>query len=335
MKAVVFSKQFVLDVVDLDEPNVAPDEALVEVAYSGICGSDLHRLERATTPAGFVMGHEFCGTVKQTGREVSDWQPGDRVVILPMVACRNCWGCRLGRTELCETGLLRGPGMGRQGGYAERVSVPAGMLRRLPESISFRHGALVEPLSVALHGIAISGATAEDTAVVLGAGPIGLFTAIGLGARGFDRILVLEGNEARKQKVASLGFDVASPGGAADAVERAFGGRGPVVAFDATGHPSGTPLALDLLKPGCMLVVVGIPDEPVSITLRRLAVDELTIKGSIGYDDGDYDEAIGHIASGRVPCDEITTIAPLADAQHWFNVLLRRQSDELKVLLKP
>jgi (R,R)-butanediol dehydrogenase/meso-butanediol dehydrogenase/diacetyl reductase len=225
--------------------------------------------------------------------------------------------------------------MGCQGGYAELVSVPAGMLRRLPDSMSFQHGALVEPLSVALHGIATSGATPGAPALVLGAGPIGLFTAIGLRARGFDDIFVLETNQARRQKVASLGFQVDSPDAAAAAVERAFGGRGPVVAFDATGHPSGTPLALDILRPGCTLVVVGIPDEPVSITLRKLAVDELTIKGSIGYDDADYEEAIGHIASGRVPCDEITTIAPLADAQRWFDVLLSRKSNELKVLLKP
>ncbi|HWC29234.1 MAG TPA: alcohol dehydrogenase catalytic domain-containing protein [Dehalococcoidia bacterium] len=334
MKAVVFTKRLALDVVDLGLPEVGPDEVRVKVAYSGICGSDLHRLERTTTPAGMIMGHEFCGTVEELGRDVSGWAAGERVVILPMVACGKCWGCQLGRPELCEHGLLEGPGMGRAGGYAEYVSLPARMLRRLPADLSMQHAALVEPLSVALHGIAISGATPEDKAVVLGSGPIGLFAAIGLRARGFKDVLVIEANEARRDKVASLGFRTAAPADAAGAVKEAFG-RGATVAFDCTGHPSGLPLALELLLPASTLVVVGIPDEPVSVSLRKVAVDEVSIKGSIGYDDADYDEAIEHISKGRVPCDEITTIAPLADAQHWFEVLIARTSNELKVLLQP
>jgi 2-desacetyl-2-hydroxyethyl bacteriochlorophyllide A dehydrogenase len=335
MKAVVFAKPGLLEVVETVEPAVNPDEVRVKVAYSGICGSDLHRLDRVTTPPGMLMGHEFCGTIAELGRDVTGWSLGDRAVILPMVACGHCWGCSLGQPELCEHGLLEGPGMGRPGGYAEYVSVPAGMLRRLPPELSLRHATLVEPLSVALHGIAVSGATPENGALVVGAGPIGLFAAIGLRARGFQKLLVVEANEARRAKVVELGFDAVAPGMTKDAVERAFASRGPVVAFDCTGHPSGAPLALEVLKAGSILVIIGVPDEPVPLDLRRVAVDELSIRGSIGYDDRDYTEAIEHIARGRVPCDEITTLAPLSDAQRWFDVLRSRTSGEMKVILQP
>src|SRR5579883_1171265 len=97
MKAVVFSRKLWLDVVDVPQPAIEPDEVRVKVAYAGICGSDLHRSERATPEPGFIMGHEFCGTIDETGANVAGWKAGDRVVILPMVACGQCWGCRLGR----------------------------------------------------------------------------------------------------------------------------------------------------------------------------------------------------------------------------------------------
>ena len=337
MKAVIFAKRHQLDVVELELPPVGPDDVRIKVDYVGICGSDLHKSELASVDPGYVMGHEFCGTVDALGSNVTGWKPGDRAVILPMVACGGCWGCKLGKPELCETGLLEGPGIGGRmaGGYAEYVSIPSGMLRRLPESVKMEHAVLVEPLSVGLHGVQRSRAVPTDAAMVLGGGPIGTFTAIGLRARGFQSILVVEANESRRKSVASLGFETTAPDGLEAAVKSTFGTQGPLMAYDCTGHPSGAPLALSVLKPGGTLVIIGVPRELVPVNLQRLLIDEFTITGSVGYDDRDYDEAIDHIANGRVPCDQITTFARLEEAQHWFEVLLSRQSTEIKVLLKP
>jgi threonine dehydrogenase-like Zn-dependent dehydrogenase len=122
-------------------------------------GSDLHMLSAGLVPAGHVLGHEITGTVAALGPGVAGWTAGGRVAVLPLVACRQCYACLAGRPNLCEEqGIDHGPGIGRPGGYAESVAVPAGMLRRLPDSVSDTHGALAEPLAVALHAIRVSAA---------------------------------------------------------------------------------------------------------------------------------------------------------------------------------
>ena len=335
MKAVVFAMQNHLDVVDLEIPSVEPDEVRVKIAYAGICGTDLHKSERANAEPGFILGHEFVGTVDELGANVSGWKEGDRVVILPMVACGECWGCKIGKPEICLSGLYDGPGLGRNGGFAEYVSIPAGMLRRLPDDMKMEHAVLVEPLSVGLHGIQRSGAKPEDGVVVLGGGPIGAFAAISLRARGHKDVLVIEANDSRRQNLVDLGFETATPGDAKTVSEKVFGSRGPVVALDCTGHESGTPLALELLGMGGTLVVIGTAPVPVPIMLQQLSHSEIVLTGSLGYDDRDYAEAIDHIAHGRVPCEQVSKIARLEEAQHWFDVLLSRKSNELKVILQP
>jgi (R,R)-butanediol dehydrogenase/meso-butanediol dehydrogenase/diacetyl reductase len=129
-------------------------------------------LSAGVVQAGHVLGHEFTGVVAALGPGVTGWTAGDRVAVLPIVACGQCYTCRAGRLNLCEEqGIDHAPGIGRQGGYAESVAVPAGMLRCLPDNVSDAHGALAEPLAVALHAIRISAAEPDEPVCVLGAGP--------------------------------------------------------------------------------------------------------------------------------------------------------------------
>lgn len=337
MRAAVISADRRLSVVDIDRPVPAAGEALVDVRSCGICGSDLHMLGMPAEliPAGHVLGHELTGVVADLGPGVTGWTAGDRVVVFPMVACGRCYACRAGRPNLCDTGIDHGPGIGRQGGYAESVAVPAGMLRRLPATVSDADGALAEPLAVALRAIKVSAAVPGEPVCVLGAGPIGVLVVAGLLARGFRRIAVVEPAPGRRTAVERLGVRAVTPGDAVTGIPELLGGP-PAVAIDSTGHPSGTPLALRLLPPAGRLTVVGLPDDPAAVDLALLVVKEITVRGSLVYDEGDFAEALGHLAAGRIPCDRIiTTVAPLESAPALVAELRGGATEQVKVLLTP
>jgi (R,R)-butanediol dehydrogenase/meso-butanediol dehydrogenase/diacetyl reductase len=337
VRAAVISADRGLRVVDIDRPVPAVGEALVDVRSCGICGSDLHMLGMPADliPAGHVLGHELAGVIAALGPGVTGWSPGDRVVVFPMVACGWCYACRAGHPNLCDNGIDHGPGIGRQGGYAESAAVPAGMLRRLPAAVSDADGALAEPLAVALRAIRAAAAAAGEPVCVLGAGPIGVLAVAGLLARGFRRIAVVEPAPGRRAAVERLGVRAAGPDEAVTEVPELLGGL-PTVAIDSTGHPSGTPLELRLLAPAGRLTVVGLPGDPASVDLALLAVKEITIRGSLVYDERDFTEALGHLAAGRVPCDRIiTTIAPLESAPALMAELRGGTTGQVKVLLVP
>jgi len=323
-------------VADIERPVPAMGEVLIDVAYCGVCGSDLHMLSAGLVPAGHVLGHEFTGVVAGLGPGATGWTAGDRVTVLPIVACGQCYACRADRPNLCEEqGIDHAPGIGRQGGYAESVAVPAEMLRHLPDNVSDSHGALAEPLAVALHAIRISAGQPDEPVCVLGAGPIGALTVAALVAGGYGPIAVVEPVAGRRAAVERHGVRALVPAGALAGVPQLLGGR-PTIVIDSTGHRSGAPLALHLLAPAGRLTVVGLPDEPAMLDLSLLASKEITVRGSLVYDEQDFASALAHLAAGSIPCDTIiTTIAPLADAPALISDLQAASTEQVKVLLAP
>ena len=157
-------------------------------------------------PSGHVLGHEFTAVIAGLGPQTVEWAGGDRVVAFPMIACGGCDACRASHPNLCGNGIDQGPGIGRQGGYAESVVVPVGMLRRLPATVSDADGALTEPLAVAIRAIKISAAGPDDPVCVLGAGPLGMLTAAALRAQGFGRVAVVEPAPARRAAAGGSAF---------------------------------------------------------------------------------------------------------------------------------
>jgi 2-desacetyl-2-hydroxyethyl bacteriochlorophyllide A dehydrogenase len=256
--------------------------------------------------------------------------------VLPVAACGRCYACRGGHPNLCEEqGIDDGPGIGRPGGYAESVAVPAGMLRRLPDNVSDTHGALAEPLAVALHAIRLSAAEPDEPVCVLGAGPIGVLTVAGLVAAGYGRIAVVEPVPGRRVAVERQGVRALAPEGALAGVAQLLGAR-PTTVIDSTGHPSAAPLALRLLAPAGRLTVVGLPDDQAALDLSLVAFKELTIRGSLVYDEQDFALALALLAAGSIPCDQIiTAVAPLADAPSVIADLLAPAGQQVKVLLAP
>jgi len=219
MKALVLKEYLQFAVEELAIPNLQPDEVLVRVRACGICGSDVHGMDGSTgrrIPP-IVMGHEAAGEIAQIGSGVSGWQTGDRVTFDSTVYCGECWFCRQGKVNLCDQRRVLGVSCAeyrRQGAFAEFVAVPQRILYRLPENLAFEQAAMVEAVSVAVHAVKRTPLTDDSTALVLGAGMIGLLLVQALRAAGCTRILAIDldagrlDRDAHGREVARSGHDL-------------------------------------------------------------------------------------------------------------------------------
>jgi 2-desacetyl-2-hydroxyethyl bacteriochlorophyllide A dehydrogenase len=337
MRAVAIAEDRRLTPTELEERPLGPCEARVSVAFCGICGSDIHFRASEAVPAGAVMGHEFSGSVTEVGAEVEGFEAGDRVAVYPFSPCGECPNCRRGDDHVCMQAAVTGLGMGMNpGAYAESVVVDSSMLVSIPEELSFEHGALVEPLAVGLHGIDVGGATAGDKCVVIGAGPIGVMTALALRARGVDDVLVIEKNERRRERMRELGFQTLGLDEVHERVLEAFGGAVPDVVFECAGNPAAPELAIELVRSCGVVVLLGVLEEPVPISQLVLMIKEAQVRASFAYRREEFQEAVELLASGRVPGERlITGKASLEDAQRMFERLEHPATADIKILLSP
>ncbi len=337
MRAIEVTEERTLTEAEIGDPSPDPGDVVVEVAYCGICGSDLHMLPSPAISPGTVMGHEFSGRIAAVGDGVEGWSEGDRVAVIPMDPCGECPNCLAGNEHLCMQAPLRGHGLGgRPGAYAERVTAPASSLVALPDALSDEQGALVEPLAVGVHAVAIAGADPADPAVVLGAGPIGVMTALAARAAGCERLVVVEPGERRRERIEALGFDALPLEGVHEAVVAALGGELPAVVWECAGHPDAVGLGLELVRGAGAIVAVGVLEEPVPINQLLLILKEARILGAFAYRRADFEKAVELLEGGAIPADElITEVVPLGRAQELFDELRRPGTEQLKVLLKP
>jgi (R,R)-butanediol dehydrogenase / meso-butanediol dehydrogenase / diacetyl reductase len=317
--------------VTVDRPAVAPAarQVLVEVAYCGICGSDLHfRDVPELFPAGTVPGHELSGRIVALGEGVRGWGVGERVCVLPFAQCGQCELCLSGNEQVCPHAVPNGVGLGtgRPGGYAERLIVDERMLFALPDSVDDRAGTLVEPLAVAVRAVAKAGLDTAEPVAVIGAGPIGLLTALVLRERGFGGVALVSRNPARAARARSLGLSVVE----ADALEA------PAAVFECAGTPAAARLAVDSVRPLGRVVLVGIAMEPLDLAAPPIVLKEVEIRGALTYRRADFAEAIDLLARGRIPVDElISASAPLERAEEMFQTLSAPGNAHVKVLLAP
>lgn len=263
-----------------------PEDVRVEVACSGICGTDLHVYggmvfgRAATEP--IALGHEFAGRVVEVGSEVTTLSVGDRVTAIPNVPCGQCSLCRSGRGHACQhRGGLR------SGSWAPSVVLAARNVFRLPDGVSDRIGALTEPLACAVRAIDRASLQSGDRVAVIGGGPIGLFIAAVARASGASRVIVSEPRPYRRGLARQLGADlVVDPtnGDLSTAVRDATDGLGAEIVFEAVGHPTTIEQAIDVAAPGATVVVVGVTDAAAQVCFpgQHLFHRELTIKGTRG-----------------------------------------------------
>jgi 2-desacetyl-2-hydroxyethyl bacteriochlorophyllide A dehydrogenase len=340
MKAVMISEDRKMVVTDIPEAALRPDNVRVRVQRCGICGTDLHARANAANPrwkAGCILGHEIVGEVVEAGEQVRAWHPGDRVALHHGTPCGVCAMCTSGRSHLCIDHLDAALGHGvAQGGYAENLVVPADLLHRIPDALSYDQAAIAEPLAIAVHGVRKSSLRPDDPVCVLGAGPIGAMTACALRANGSTNVVLVDPNPGRRARLSALGFSAVGLENVLEAVMAALGGRRPVAVFECAGHVDAAGLAVNLVDYSGRIVLQGVPMKPVSISQYAVVQKEVEIVGAASCTRADMDEALEHLASGRVPAHLlVTSVVSLAQADGAFDALVDPKGSELKVLIAP
>ncbi len=342
MKALLLSEYKHLEIADLPSPTPADGEVLVSVAACGICGSDVHGYDgssgRRIPP--IVMGHEAAGTIAALGDGVSGFAVGDRVTFDSTIFCGACSNCHRGDVNLCDHRQVLGVSCGefrRPGAFAEYVAVPSRILYRLPESLSFSEAAMLEAVSVALHGVSLAQVSVGSTALVLGAGMIGLLTLQALRAAGCARIFVADLDQTRLKLAQDVGATIVLSS-EADVVEQVMqltGGMGVDLAIEAVGRNETVKTSIESVRKGGTVVLVGNISPEVTLPLQKVVTRQIRLQGSCASS-GEYPRAIELLASGAIQVKPfITAVAPLEDGPRWFERLYAREPNLMKVILTP
>ena len=341
MKAVAFVAPGSMELRDFPEPEPEPGGVVVDVAYSGICGSDIHEYtshQPSMRGAGVfqpIMGHEFTGVVSALGEGVDSLAVGDPVVVHPGGSCGNCFYCNSGASNLCADQI--GTGYRKPGAYAERVAVRADQALKLPDTTWLEKAALTEPLGVALRGLNRGELRPGETVFIAGGGPIGLLTLLCARIKKAGPIFVSEPSEARRDLALRLGADHAiDPAKVASVqVRELTDGLGADLSIEAVGI---TPTMNDCLaatRRGGRIVLAGVFDEPFSVNLMYLLIQEQTIIGTFGYAD-EFQEARDLIVSGAVDVAPlISASVSLEDVPRIFAGLATDRGNFQKVLVRP
>ncbi|UCF90377.1 MAG: alcohol dehydrogenase catalytic domain-containing protein [Desulfobacterales bacterium] len=337
MKALRYLAPQLVKTEDIEPPVCAAGEALVRVHSAGICGSDMYifsgKHPRAQAP--LVMGHEFAGEIASInpGPGPTDLTVGDKVTAYPLLVCGRCWACRNGQAHVCRN--LKLIGIDRDGAFAEYVNVPLELLFKLPPKLSYAKGALVEPLAVAWHALAMAGEPNWQTAVVIGSGPIGLLVGLCLQDVGIQNIIMSDINAHRLKRSARLGFQVfnSAAGDLAGLVDQVTDAEGADVVFECAGSGAAALQMCQLVRPRGTVVVVSTHKEPHGVDLQTVNFRELTVKGTRVYTPQDYRKALDRAAD--LPFTELVShMLDLDRGSEGFQIM-QQPEDVCKVLLNP
>ena len=342
MKALVLEEYNKFVFKDVQKPVVNDDVVLVEIKAVGICGSDVHGMDGSTgrrIPP-IIMGHEASGVITETGKNVTSWKIGDRVTFDSTIYKLDDWYTRRGHYNLSDNRMVLGVSckeFRRDGAFAQFVTIPSHILYRIPDNVSFEQAAMVEPVAVALHAISLSGVKINETAVVFGSGMIGLFIIQLLKQAGCNVIAV----DMLQEKL-----DMAKISGASvilnsqtddvpTEIQKLTQNRGADLAFEAVGITPTIKSAIESLRKGTTLVLVGNLSPTVEIPLQKVVTQEITIKGSCAIN-GEYPAVLDLISKEKINVDNmISTVAPLSEGALYFDKLYKKEQGLLKVILKP
>ncbi|MDG6925867.1 MAG: zinc-dependent alcohol dehydrogenase family protein [Nitrososphaerota archaeon] len=339
MKAVVFREVGKgISVEEMPAPAVSGEhDVLIRVRDCGICGSDLAILEgRHPSKPPVILGHELSGEVVAVGKSVMSVAPEDHVVVDPNVSCGRCTPCRLGRRNMCldmvELGITR------NGGFAELMLAPENFVYRVRDRLSWRAAALIEPLACVVHGFERSRVQPDETAVVYGAGPMGLLWVTMLRRAGVDNVFSVDLSEKRREMAKQLGADVTIDPTENDPVElvhRLTDGRGADVAVEMIGRAETVENSVRSVGAGGRVVIMGVSrkDALSRISPFDVMAKEVEIIGSNANAYG-FVPSIRLIESGAIPVDFLVSHeVPISEAQRAFD--LCKSGEGLKVLIRP
>lgn len=340
MKALLLSQYRHLELTDLATPTPSGGEILVRVAACGICGSDVHGYDGSTgrrIPP-LVMGHEASGIVSDVGEDVTGFRKGDRVTFDSTVYCGECPNCTRGDINLCDRREVLGVACGdyrRAGAFAEFVNVPARIVHHLPPSLSFEEAALLEAVAVSLHAVSLVPIARESAALVVGAGTIGLLVQQSLRAAGCSRVFVADVDRTRLALSKKLGATQTLSHDVCQQIGQLTNGVGVDVAVEAVGSTDPISTAIDSVRKGGSVVLVGNVSPNVTIPLQKVVSRQIRLQGSCASA-GEYPKAIELMANGLIDVKPlISAVAPLADGPQWFERLYAREPNLMKVVLTP
>lgn len=342
MKALVLAEYWRLELTDVPRPSPGRGEVLVKVAACGICGSDVHGYDgssgRRIPPV--VMGHEAAGTVTAVGEGVTLYRPGDRVTFDSTVSCGECAFCRRGEVNLCDRREVIGVSCGeyrRAGAFAEFLVVPERIVYPLPDAMPFAEAAMLEAVSVALHAVRVSAIRGGETALIVGAGMIGLLTLQAARVAGCRHILVADVDASRLRLAESLGADetLHLPGAELSGEVLRRTGAGVDVALEAVGREDTVTGAIESVVKGGTVVLIGNISPRITIPLQVVVSRQLRLQGTAASA-GEYPQAIELIASGKIRVKPlITAVAPLEEGPRWFERLHAHEANLMKIVLTP
>jgi len=314
MRAAVLVGPRKMELRDLPEPSLGPDDVLVGPRAIGICGSDMHlyrhgRIGTSVVERPLVLGHEPAGEVVAVGERVGGLAPGDRVIVEPGIACGACFWCHRGDYNLCPRVRFLGIPPS-DGALAERVAVPARFVHRMPAGMSWEDGAMIEPFAIGLQAVKSAGVATGDAVVILGAGPIGLMILQAARIAGATALVSVDVAERPLAMARQMGATAALDGRAADLAEQVRGltsGRGADHVIEAVGAKQTVQTSLELARRGGVVTFVGIAAEPgIPLDTIRIVRTGLTIRSSFRYAHV-HPAAIQLAAEGRVDLQTLVT----------------------------
>lgn len=339
MKCVSISGERKLVLKDIDVPVSKDGSVVIEVKSCGICGSDIHNWDNGQ-PVGLVMGHEFAGVVVDPGSRV-DLEKGDRVTGLPISPCGKCEACKRGDVQYCPETWNEAVGLAltNSGGFAEYTSCRADMVRKLPGNVSFDAACMVEPSAVSLHAVNLSNIKIGDDVLIIGGGIIGLMAAEFAKMAGARYVALVETNKKRGKKAVSYGkvdeyYDAMKQDTIPNLITKTNGGFDVVI--ECCGNAAAVTESLMTVKPGGVVVLVGVSTAPVSIPMVVGVMREVKMLGAIAYTAQEFDTCLNLIATKKLNVTKyIDDLVPLERVQESFERLTSGKDSAIKIVIKP
>ena len=336
MLQAVMKEPGVIEFVNAQVCDVKPDQIKVKMKKIGVCGSDIHVYhgKHPYTKYPVVQGHEVSAQVVEIGSQVKNVAVGDKVTIQPQIVCGECYPCTHGMYNDCE--VLKVMGFQTTGMASEYFVTEADKAVRLPNDMSWEHGAMIEPLAVAVHAVTRAGDMKGKKALVLGGGPIGNLVAQTIKAMGAEQVLVSELSEYRLETARKCGIKTVNPKDEdlLKVIESNFGKDRADVAFECVGINATMDQAIKFARKGSTVMVVGVFGDPGTINMGFVQDHELTLMGSAMYRVEDYIKAIELVNDGLIELDAlITHHVPFRKYIEAYRLIDRYKDTAMKVII--
>jgi len=344
MKALILKEYNNLEYIDMDRPVIkSDDEVLINVKACGICGSDVHGMDgssgRRIPP--IVMGHEAAGVIAEVGKNVTQWAQGDKVTFDSTIYCGKCHFCQQGYINLCDNRRVVGVSCvdyRQHGAFAEYIVIPQRILYKLPDGVTFEQATMFEALSIAFHGVRRTPIVLNDTAVVVGAGMIGLLVIQSLRLAGCGNIIAVDIDDGKLNLAKKMGADFGFNSSTVNVKEEVLNlthKRGADCAFEVVGISPAVNTGIEVIKKGGSVTLIGNIRAQIDFPLQTVVTREITLYGSCASN-GEYPACIDMIVRKKIDVDSlISAVAPLSEGISWFKRLYKREPGLMKVILRP